>query len=202
MVWGIFTKFMGLDKFDKITQFRLINAFLISIGLSIIAPALIILKGTLMLPWVISVLSIISTLSVKTNKYLTKLDISLLYKIGVIIHLILILNTSIYFYNPTIMIYLDSLLLIIDISIFSAYSIKLNNYLADNYPNTMNEFQIVRNSTWADGTIIGLSISTLLMYIDIQYSIIAFISYNSLLCIRFLYNWNFYDNFYSNINDK
>ena len=82
--------------------------------------------------WVISMFSIISTLAVKTNNYMTtNFNIADLYKMGVILHIALVFITSIYFYSPVLMVWLESALGIIEVAIFSAFSIVLNTYLTD-----------------------------------------------------------------------
>jgi len=88
----------------------------------------------------------------------------------------------------------ESILAIIITAIFGAYSIKLNNYLTDKFPNNMNEFQILRNSTWADGLLIGLGITTVLsLFYSNAVVIFSFIVFNTLYSIWMIYNWNFFD---------
>ncbi len=93
-------------------------------------------------------------LSMKSNRYLTnKFSISALYKIGIFLHILFMMSSLLYFYDKTIMIIIDSTIAILDIAVFSALSIKLNNYLVNNYPESNNDFQIIRNSIWVDGVL-------------------------------------------------
>ncbi len=191
-MFGSIKKF---NQFDKVTEFRLINAFLVSIGLSLLAPLIITLKGTLMLAWIISVFAILNMLAVKTNDFIVeKFTLDQLYKIGIITHILLILSAGLFYWSPLLMIWLDSSIVIIETAVFSSYSIMLTNYLTDNYPNDMKKFQIVRNSSWADGALAGLGIITLVtFFFPLSYAIGAFIIFNLGFSIWMVKNWNFFD---------
>ena len=182
-------------NFDKVSEFRLINSFLVAIGMSLLGPILITLKGTLLLPWIISVFAIAGMLAVKSNDYFVgRFSIGELFKMGNILHIFFVMVACIYFINPSIMIYLDSVLLIIEMAVFSAYSIVLNNYITEHYPKDMSNFQIVRNSSWSDGALIGLSIITITTYFySVGVGIVIFVIYNTGFSIWLFYNWNFYD---------
>lgn len=186
--------FYKLKVFDDFTRFRLINAFIIAIGMNLIIPILSDLKGEYLVSWVISMFLILETISVKTNRYFVdNFSIAELYKISIFAHLSFTVVASLYFWNPLYMIYADMITAIIDVSIFSAFSIKLNNYLTDNYPETMSEFQIIRNNIWADGILLGLSIVTMLSYLfGNSIVIIIFLIFNTIFSIYLIKNWNFY----------
>ena len=189
-----FKTIFRFKEFDRITKFRLQNAFLVSIGMGLLAPVITILKGTLLPAWAISMFGIVNTLSVKTNEYFSKKDISVLYKLGVILHILFTLTAMIYFINPILMILLDSTLIIAEIAVFSAYGIVLNNHIADNYPEKMGDFQIVRNSTWADGTLIGLALSAAItIMFGLSGMIISFVIFNSFFSAWMIWNWGFYE---------
>jgi hypothetical protein len=84
---------------------------------------------------------------------------------------------------------------IIDVSIFSAFSIMLNNYLTNNYPESMGEFQIVRNSIWADGILLGLfTVTGLTYFFGNSVAIAAFLIFNVIFSGWLIRNWGFYDN--------
>ncbi len=182
----------SLYKFDDITKFRLINAFIVSVCLGVLSPVLIVMKGLYMLPWVISLFSILYTVSVKTNKYLVPLGNEKLYRIGVILHVLLILNTTLYFWFPSFMIYSDSIVMFFIYSNFSAYSISLTNYITEKYPDTVPEFQIAKNSINADGTIIGLIIASLVTAVSLKLAVIVFLILNNFFSIYMIWNWNFF----------
>jgi hypothetical protein len=185
---------LQLRQFDPITRFRLINAFIVSIGMGLLTPVIVTLKGTLLPIWVISMFGIINTLSVKTNNYFSKKPLNWLYRTGVILHILFVLTALLYFWNPLIMILLDSTLVIAEIAIFSAYGIVLNNYITDAYPDSMNNFQIVRNNTWADGTLIGLTLAALITsFFGLNGMIISFVVFNTCFSLWMLMNWNFYE---------
>ncbi len=147
-----------------------------------------------MLVWVIAMFGILGNLAVKTNDYLSTLGLDKIYKLGVIFHLVIILVTTVYFFNPLYMIYLDSFFLIVDIAIFSTYSILLNNYIADFYPTKMKEFQIIRNSSWADGYLLGLGVSALVTYFfSLSGAIYLFVLCELLFTLWLFKNWRFYE---------
>lgn len=186
--------FSKLKRFDKFTRFRLINAFIVAIGVNLIIPIMSDLKGEYLVSWIISAFLILETISIKTNRYFVdNFSIDRLYKISIFAHLSFTLVATLYFWNPLLMIYADMITAIIDVSIFSAFSIKLNNYLTDNYPDSMSEFQIIRNSIYADGILLGLSIVTVLSYLfGNSIVVIIFIVFNTIFSIYLIKNWNFY----------
>lgn len=192
----MFNYFKKFKEQDEITEFRLINSFLVSVGFAILAPIIIVLKGAFLMVWVISLFSIAATLAVKSNKYLTeKFTISELYKLGIFIHLMFIISTLFYFLSPVLMVWLDSSLVILETAVFSSYSILLNNYITDNFPKSMQSFQVIRNSSWADGSLLGLSLITLVTYFSTtEVGLIVFIIYNFLFSLWLIYNWSFFDN--------
>jgi hypothetical protein len=191
-------------EFDKVSEFRLINAFLVAIGLALLSPILVTLKGMYLAVWVISVFSIISTLAVKTNRYMTKtFSIEQLFRMGIGVHLLLITVAVLYFYSPALMIWLESMLVIIEVAVFSSYSILLNNYIADYYPKSMQEFQVVRNSSWADGFLVGLFLVTGTTYFfSTGAGIIVFVGFNICFSLWMIYNWNFYEDIENLKEDK
>jgi len=183
----------SLNNFDEITKFRLINAFIFAVGFNLFLPVLLDLKGEYLVAWVISSFLILEQLSVKTNRYFVKFSISTLYRLGIVVHIIFVVSACFYFINPLYMIYIESLLAIFVSMIFGAYSIKLNTLLAEKCPELMNEFQIVRNSVWADGILIGLAFTTFITYFfPTSYAIVTFIIYNSSFILYMIKNWNFY----------
>lgn len=192
------------NKFDRVTRFRLINAFLIAAGMNLLYPVLADLKGEYLTAWIISAFMIIETLAAKTNRYfIDNFSLSRMYKISVFAHINFTLVAALYFWNPLYMIYGDMIAAIVDVSVFSAFSIMLTNYLTDNFPESMNEFQIVRNSIWADGILIGLSIVTAVTYFfGNSVAIILFIIFNVCFSGWLIKNWKFYDNVERKLYDK
>lgn len=190
-----FFAFNRFGEFDPVTKFRLQNAFMMGIGIALLAPVLIVLKGSLLAVWVISIFSIITTLAIKTNSYFAKFRLDTLYKMGIVVHIVLILAALLYFINPVIMVVLESLVGILEVAIFSAYAIVLTNYITKYYPESIKEFQIVRNGSWADAGLIGLFFATLLgFFATTEISIIVFIIYNSIFSVWMIYHWNFFNN--------
>lgn len=188
--------FNQFNKFDKVTRYRLINAFLIAAGMNLLYPVLADLKGEYLVAWVISAFMIIETLAVKTNRYfIDNFSLSKIYKLSIFAHINFTVVAGLYFWNPLYMIYGDMIAAIIDVSIFSAFSIMLTNYITNNYPESMNEFQIIRNSIWADGILLGLVIVTGITYFfGNSIAIGVFLVFNILFSSWLIWNWNFYDN--------
>jgi hypothetical protein len=181
-------------QFDDVTRFRLINAFIIAIGMNLLFPVIADLKGEYLVAWVISLFMIMETLAVKTNRYFVeKFTISQVYKMSVIAHLNFTLIALLYFVNPLWMVLGDMIAAIVDVTIFSAYSIMLTNHMTDNYPESMKEFQIIRNSTWADGILIGLTIVTILTFFwGNAIAVGTFIIFNTIFSMWLIKNWNFF----------
>ena len=186
--------FNKFKHFDKVTEFRLLNAFIVAIGIALIVPITISLKGMYLAAWAISLFAIAQTLVVKTNKWVVShFTIEQMYRMSIFVHLGFILISGIYFISPFIMIVFDSFLGIIEVLLFSAFSISLNTYLTDEYPEHMNEFQITRNGIWADGYLIGLAtISIVTYFFSLSTGVLVFIGFNLLFSAWLLLNWNFY----------
>ena len=195
---NIFKKF---EQFDKVTEFRLKNAFIVALGMALLTPIIISLKGLYMLPWVISIFSIVQSLTVKLNKQIIEwFNLEQLYRIGILLHFLFICVSMLYFVSPVAMIYADSIVAILEVAIFSSYSIALNNYLTKFYPQHMSEFQIVRNSSWADGYLVGLTAITVITYMwGIVFGIYSFIAYNLVFTLWLMYHWNFFKDIDMNI---
>jgi len=190
-----FNVFNAFNEFDAITQFRLLNSFIFAIGFNLLVPVLIELKGECLTAWGISVFLIGEQLIVKTNRYISSLSIDTVYHLGILTHLLFICSALLYFINTLYMVLAEGVVSIIVVAVFGAYSIKLNTYLAETYPKSMTDFQILRNSTWANGLLIGLlCCSTLTYFINNSAAIIAFIIWNSFFTIWMISNWNFYSN--------
>jgi hypothetical protein len=184
-----------ISQFDPITKFRLKNAFMVAVGISLLGPVVIALKGSLLPVWVISILGIITTLAIYTNERISKLRLDTLYKLGIGVHLLLIVSVLLYFWNPSVMIILESIIGIVEVAVFSAYTINLNDYISKYYPRSMKKFQVIRNASWADASLIGLGIATIMgLCCSIEWTIILFIIYNTLFSIYMVTNWNFYKN--------
>lgn len=188
--------FKKLKDFDAVTRYRLINAFIIAAGMNLLYPVLADLKGEYLVAWIISAFMILETLAVKTNRYFTEnFSLSKIYKLSIFAHINFTVVAALYFWNPLYMIYGDMIAAILDVSIFSAFSIMLNNYLTDNYPESMNEFQIVKNSIWADGILIGLfTVTTITYFFGNSVAIAVFLIFNVLFSSWLIWNWKFYDN--------
>lgn len=186
-----------IKSLDEITQFRLFNAFIFAIGINLLIPVLIDLKGEYLAAWAISLFLIGEQLIVKTNRWLTdNYNTGDIFHMGIFIHVLIILTAGLYFINPLWMILAEASLSVIIIAVFGAYTIKLNNHLADNHPKSMNEFQILRNSTWADGLLIGLLAATLITYFSTNgVAIACFVVWNSMYTLWMIRNWNFYKPF-------
>lgn len=185
-----------MTNFDEVTNFRLINLFLFSISFSFISSILVDLKGELLQPEVISFFMILATLSVKTNDYFTKnFNLSQLYKLGNFVHLNLVLITFVYFYDKLLFIYIDSISVILETMIFSAYRIKLDVWLTNNNPSITSDYKVKANSLFADATLIGLFASIFVVkFFGIEYVISIFILYNIIFSIWLFLNWNFFEN--------
>jgi len=183
-----------LKTLDEITRFRLFNAFIFAIGLNLLVPVLIDLKGEYLAAWAISLFLIGEQLIVKTNRWLTdNYDTGQIFHMGIGIHVLIILCAGLYFVSPLLMVLTEATLSVIVIAVFGAYTIKLNNHLADNHPKTMNEFQILRNSTWADGLLLGLLAATLITYFSTNgVAIACFIVWNTAYTAWQIWNWNFF----------
>ncbi len=182
-----------LGQFDQVTKFRLTNAFIVGVGLALLAPVLVVLKGSLLPIWLISSIGIIATVAVKTNDFFCQFSISQLYQLGIIVHVILVIAALLYFVTPLWMVVLESLVGILEVAVFSAYSVLLNDFLTKEHPGSMKQFQIIRNNSWADASIIGLiTVTAVTYFFSPGIAVGLFIVYNTIFSGYMMWNWNFY----------
>jgi hypothetical protein len=65
--------------------------------------------------------------------------------------------------------------------------------MTEKYPEHMSEYQIIRNSVWADGILIGLCIVTFITYFyGNTIAVISFLIFNTIFSTWLIKNWNFY----------
>ena len=183
----------NFTKFDTVTNFRILNRFIVTIGLCMLIPLAIDLKGEQLSAMMITVLVFMETIAVKAHRYLTKFDISQLYKLGMAVHTLLLLVLLTYFYDKTLFIVLFSLVTISEIAVFGAFSIQLDVYQSKYFHNQVQTFKVIRNSVSADATIIGLIIAGILSTKP-EFIISTAFLYHGIFSIYFLYNWNYITN--------
>lgn len=181
-------------RFDELTNFRLVNAYIQSFTSSIVAPLFISLKGSLLSIEMITLFVIMGTLAVNANKHLAVYGIAGLYKIGIIIQIAIILGSGIYYYDKVIFLYIDLIIITCTIAIFSTFSIVLNQHQAETQPNIVKEFNIVRNSIVAEAFLIGLGLSFIVItFLGEEWIIAFYIAFQSMFAFWLLKNYTFYD---------
>ena len=192
---GVFTLFKSLNGFDNITKFRLINSFLAAVVMGIMLPITIHLKGMYMLPYIIGLFSIATLLSVKTNRFMVEnFNLNILFKMGIIVNTLIFLLALLFFYDEVITAYILSILGIFEVIVFSAYSIRLNNYITKYTPNKIQEFQITKNNISANGSILGSVLITVTTYFsNITCGVIVLSVVSFLVSLWLIINWNFFN---------
>ena len=161
----------------------------------ILIPIIIDLKGEYLAPWVISSLMIGEVLSAKYQGYFVeKFSLSDLYKLGMGVHSVLVVIMFVYFYDKMFFVVSLSVLAILEIVVFGAFSIKLDVFQMNNFSDTVQDFKIVRNSVVADATVLGLGVSALLSYYSVNIAVLVSLVCQSLFSGYFLYNWNYISN--------
>ena len=197
-------KYSQIKTFDTLTQFRITNALLVMLGIYLILPVLVDLRGELLSTTFISLIFIATTLAVKSNKYFVEnYSLSQLYKFGIFVHFLFLLGGFLYFIDPLYFVIVDSFISILEMSILSSYSIKLDVYQAKNFPQDVEPFKIFRNTSIADATLLGLGTVALISYFfSIDVSILIFIIFNTVLSFYLFSNWNFYNNFFIKENSN
>lgn len=197
---NLFKKYSQIKSFDTLTQFRITNALLIMFGIHLIIPVLVNLRGELLSTTFISLILIFTTLAVKSNKFFVEqFSLSQLYKLGLFVHFSFLIGGFIYFLDPLYFVIVDSFISILEMSILSSYSIKLDVYQAKHFPEDVEPFKIFRNSSIADAVLSGLGIVAIISYFfSTDISVYIFIFFNLFLSLYLFSNWNFYSNFFEN----
>jgi len=150
----------------------------------------------ILLPWIISAFAIAQAIAVKSNKwFIDRFTLDHFLKTAIIFHITFVVVSGTYFYSPELMIWLSSITAVIEITIFSAYSIVLNNYLTEHYPKSMSDFQVMRNSIWSDGYLIGLVVVGLITFFStLGSAIMIFMIFNTFFSFWLIKHWKFYIN--------
>ena len=181
-------------ELDKVSRFRLINRLLVTFTIGLMTPIVTILTGQYLPVYLVSIYSILNQLSVKTNKYMTtKYSIQQLYKIGVIVHFIFTLIGFVYFYNKFLMVNLDAIVMILEIIVFGALSIKLDEYQAKFETDLVAKYKIIANTYSSDFMLLGLGLSTLLGLVNKDYIVITFVITNIGINVWLINNLKFYE---------
>lgn len=186
-------RYKDFSRFDDITNFRLINSVLVTFGMNIMIPLLTDMKGEYLAPFVISLFMIAGTISVKTNDWFIKrYTLSQQYKIGVVVHILMMIGFSTYFYNPTVFIIFNSITTIMEIAVFTGYSIALDVYQMNYYPHQVSDFKVFRNSAVADSTLLGLGVASLLaLLLSAKMTIVAFMIFHVFFLSYLIYKWDY-----------
>lgn len=184
-----------IKGFDLISKFRLLNSFASTVALTTLTPIIIDMKGEFLVPWLISVLIFLETISAKTNGYFVeKFNISGLYKLGILVHISLMLILVVYYFNPLYFILLDCVFGILAIAVFGSFSIALDVYQSTYHLKDVQDFKVVRNSVIADATLIGLTVSFLLtFFFSVTVAITVVLVYHTLFSFYMLYRFNYID---------
>jgi len=178
---------------DRITKFRLINSFIVTVLLSALITPIIMLQGLYMLPVMISVMAIMSTLAVKTNKFMVnRYSLDQMYKRGIIVQILYVFALLGFYFIPEITIYIISILTVLEIIIFSSFSIKLNVYITKFYPENVETYQILRNSIVADAKILGLIYSALFIGFGVGFIFYSTAFFHMIFTIWLIKNYNMY----------
>ena len=185
---------LKIKNFDKVTSFRLYNLIFVVLIQQVSLPVLIKLRG-LLSERNITLFIVASNLAVKTNKYMVKnFTLSQLYKIGVIVQLITNIMYSVYFYDKTLFIYFDFTLGVFDVIVFYSYSVKLDVYLTDNFPASVEEYRIYRNNLMANMVLLGLFIFFMLTSVlSVNYAVGLTLLLTSLFSVWSIWNWNYFN---------
>lgn len=191
----LLSHYRKIKGFDTITKFRLLNSFVVTVAITTLTPIIISMKGEYLVPWLISVLIFLETVSAKTNGYFVeKFNISGLYKLGIIVHISLMFIMVVYYFDPLIFVLLDCLFGIMAIAVFGSFSIALDVYQSTYFLKDVQDFKVVRNSIIADATLIGLTVSFLMtFFFTVKVAITVVLVYHTIFSMYLLYNINYID---------
>lgn len=182
-----------IKGFDKITKFRLLNSFVVTVALTTLVPIMVDLKGEYLVPWLISMFIFIETLSAKTHGFFVdRFNISGLYKLGILVHISLIFILLVYYFDPKLFIMMDCIFGILAVAVFGAFSISLDVYQSTYHLEDVQDFKVVRNSIIADATLLGLTFSFLLtLFFTIKIAITSVLIYHTIFSIYLIYRRNY-----------
>lgn len=181
-------------SFDKLTQIRLINSIVVTLFLTEITPLIYALKGTYLPVAIISVIMILNSFAVKTNKWIVEnVSIVTMYKLSMGYQALFIGTLGFYFIDKEIFVYVESAIFIVEVALFSAFSIMLTDIMVKRSPSQVTLFNVFRNSVIADATVLGLSIAIIFDLFFEQYAIVMFTMVVCSLYLVWLYNT--YDTF-------
>lgn len=182
-----------IKKFDKITKFRLLNSFVVTVALTTLVPIMVDLKGEYLVPWLISMFIFIETLSAKTHGFFVdRFNISGLYKLGILVHISLLFILIVYYFDPKLFIMMDCIFGILAVAVFGAFSISLDVYQSTYHLEDVQDFKVVRNSIIADATLLGLTFSFFLtLFFTIKIAITVVLIYHTIFSLYLIYMRNY-----------
>jgi len=179
---------------EKKIRFRLVNTFLDAVAIGIIAPVIISMNGLYMSVTLISAFAIIASISVYANTYIVRLTIGRLLRIIVLLDILLLSMTSMYFVSPTVMVYGQEILLILVVLVEGAFSINFITHISSIPDDALRKFQVDRGNYRATGSILGLGLSSILsIYFENAVLIMTFMTYFILVKIYVVVNIRIYD---------
>lgn len=197
----------NLKQFDELTRFRLISLGIITFLLQLFIPIVTEFKGKYLFliinnkvitaATIIAIIGILKTILEKFIPYLlNKTKISNIFKMKIFVDILITLSFIIFFINPHLFTWIDSILTVINTILVISLSITLTNYISFFQNHSFPKFQNYRLQVLTESTLIGLIISAILSTIDIKLNLILSIILYSIFIlyqIKYIKKFEEYD---------
>ena len=173
-----------LNQFDEVTRFRITLVALMSLLYAPIFPILTqysylmeLNMNNIFIPaaTVVGVFAFIQTFSSRYNeKILEKLTFSGIFKALIVIDILTVFGLLTYFISPKIMVFIDSIVGIVNAILMISYRTAINNYMTYFHRQDYTRMQNFMIKIYSDFQSIGLILGVIITFISIKFAIVFF----------------------------
>jgi len=156
-------------SFSEITQVRLVGLVIFLFIINLYMPIITSLKGIYLTIFglspatIIALFSIASIAIVKISPWLMKnVKFSNLYLLSIILNSLFIISGLLYFYSPSLFVWIDSFISIFDAAVYWALSNTFSNYIHYFEPESYSSFQNYRMIIISEVEIVAFTLSAIL----------------------------------------
>jgi len=181
---------MNLKKFDSFIKMQFKVTFLLTFSYSLLIPLITKLQG---LEWSIVIISsffIFRQLSNFALPIFKKVRTKTLYGFLIIFDVVYLMTMFIFFFNPIVFLYVESIILIVYGVIVNAFFISYEPFLLKNYEKDYKNIQYTNKIIVSIANILGFVIVIIInkMFDNLNYNVILFIIMTTITITFQIYN--------------
>ena len=173
-----------MEQFDEVTKFRVMLVSLMSLLYAPIFPILTqysylmeVKFNNILIPaaTIIGMFTFIGTFSARYNeKILNTLTFSGLFKALIIIDSITVIGLLTYFISPRLMVFIDSIVGVVNGILMISYRTAINNYMTYFHKEDYTRMQNFMVKIYSDAQSLGLLLGMLITFLSVKIAILFF----------------------------